>query len=370
MMKSVHLPVRFKQYSKTSSYLSVREPENILQQAHFATNNLPCPRPFEWCEVHPDGSIFLCCPSWLRRPIGNILEQPVEEAWNSPVAVEVRKSVLNGSYHNCRRQQCPRLSNSHSGAVSVALPTSEALIKEARPRLSRLPVRLNLCFDISCNLACPSCRTKHQISTGETRRQAERISARVVKELLPHALELTLSGYGDPFGSPVYFNLLQQANALSAPSLESLRLHTNALLFTEERWSKLPALQRILTSVEVSVDAGCAQTYRQNRGGDFKQLVANLEFISGLDASLRLSMVVQQNNYQEVPALYQLAKQLGAELYLSQLVNWGTYSREEFIGRDVCNAQHPEHSQFRTLLGEMVQLPGVDLGNLSQLASS
>ena len=68
-----------------------------------------CSRPFQWCEVHPDGSVFLCCPAWLKRPIGNLLQQPIEKIWNGAVAQEIRKSILNGSFHNCSKKRCPYL---------------------------------------------------------------------------------------------------------------------------------------------------------------------------------------------------------------------------------------------------------------------
>ncbi len=56
-----------------------------------------CTRPFEWFEVPPDGSVFLCCPAWLKRSIGNLLQQSIYEIWNGPVAQEIRKSIFNGS---------------------------------------------------------------------------------------------------------------------------------------------------------------------------------------------------------------------------------------------------------------------------------
>jgi hypothetical protein len=43
------------------------------------TGSLVCTRPFEWLEVHPGGEAFLCCPSWLKTSVGNVLTEPLAE---------------------------------------------------------------------------------------------------------------------------------------------------------------------------------------------------------------------------------------------------------------------------------------------------
>ncbi|WP_020675116.1 radical SAM/SPASM domain-containing protein [Geopsychrobacter electrodiphilus] len=329
-----------------------------------------CPRPFEWAEIHPDGGVFLCCPSWLKRTIGNLLAQPIDEIWNSPQALEIRKSILNRSYHNCSQKRCPRLLDPASKAVEAASSQAEKAISQGQVSLPYLPRRLNLCFDYSCNLACPSCRPHPQISNGTNLAQAEQLAERIRQQLLPTAEQLTLSGYGDPFASPVYFKLLTQITPHDAPQLKELRLHSNGLLFDENHWARLPSLQPLLKSVEISVDAGRAATYALNRGGDFARLCRNLEFVASLGAPLRLSMVVQQNNFREINDLHQIALGIGAELYLSRLINWGTFSRQAYKLRDVAAADHPQHAELLAILRAIKAEPGVDLGNLTQLLRS
>ena len=325
-----------------------------------------CPRPFEWCEIHPDGSVFLCCPAWLKRPIGNLLLEPARAIWNGGRAIELRKSILNRSYHNCNRKRCPFLTDPATAAVDQAGTQAAAAIAGGESRLDYPPQKLNLCFDHSCNLACPSCRNETRNSRGSERDSATRIAEPILDQLLPGATQLTLSGYGDPFGSPVYFNLLKRIDTRSAPQLRELRLHSNGLLFDEAHWRQLPALHPLLRAVEISVDAGSAATYAENRGGDFLRLLHNLAFIAGLGVPLRLSMVIQQNNFAEIPQLFAIARSLGASLYLSRLVNWGTFSREEFRRRDVGDLTHPQHTRLREILAEMAGREGFDPGNLAQ----
>ncbi len=333
------------------------------------TDRLICGRPFDWFEIHADGSVFCCCPAWIRHPIGNILTEPVESIWNSPKAVEIRKTMLNGSQHLCSARRCPFLKNKAQPICTTDSEAGKAILKLARQLpLDHwpLPKELNLCFDHSCNLACPSCRKSIQVSQDEERRQAEIISALIIDQLVPTAEEITLSGYGDPFASPVYWGLLCHLNSLAAPP--RLRLHTNGQLFTKERWAELPNLHSRVRSVEISVDAATPQTYQINRaGGSFARLLDNLTFLKELGYPLTLSMVVQQNNYREIPHFIELAADFNANVYLSQLVNWGTFSHKEFLQRAVHLTGHPEHGNFVNLLSEIPASPSYNPGNLLPL---
>ncbi len=77
--------------------------------------------------------------------------------------------------------------------------------------------------------------------------------------------------------------------------------------------------------------------------------------------------MAQRNNYREMPQFVDLARRLGGRVYFSQLVNWGTFSRQEFQRRAVHLPGHPEHSDFLACLKRVAAVPGVDLGNLADL---
>jgi len=71
-----------------------------------------CSKPFTWFEVSRDreeGEVFLCCPSWLPKPIGNLTRQGVHEVWNGTAAQEIRASILDGSFRFCNHGLCPYL---------------------------------------------------------------------------------------------------------------------------------------------------------------------------------------------------------------------------------------------------------------------
>lgn len=329
-----------------------------------------CTRPFEWFEVHPDGSVFVCCPAWLKRPIGNLLQQTIEAIWNGPLACEIRKSILNGSFHNCSKSHCPHLlTNSAPVTYPGAISPGEVrkALQQKEHRLSYLPRSLNLCFDYSCNLACPSCRKQVRVARGAELKQAEQIGAIIQKELLPQAQTVTLSGFGDPFGSPTYLALLKKLNSFDFPHLQQVRLHTNGQRLTPEMWQQLPGLQSLVAEIEISIDAATEPTYQLNRpGGSFFQLLSNLNFLKGCDCNRTLSMVVQQNNWREIPQFLALAQSYDADIYLSKLVNWGMFSKSEYRRRAVHLCDHPEHKDFIQLL-QQVAGERAEIGNLAPL---
>lgn len=334
----------------------------------LSEHRLICTRPFEWCEVHPGGQVFLCCPAWLKRPIGNILDQNIEQVWNSPVAREIRKSILNHSFHNCNRKRCPFLaSRCEPVGLSGAIEDIDVrrAVEACHDRLSYMPKRLNLCFDHSCNLACPSCRPGQRQAQETERETCMQVSERIIEQLLPQATEITLSGFGDPFGSPTYLHFLHQLNRQTVPP--ALRLHSNGQLWTEQTWNSLPNLHHHVREAEISIDAATAETYAINRpGGSFARLLSNLAFLAQQPIPLTLSMVVQQNNYREIPAFITLAEQFNARAYFSQLVNWGTFERNDYLQRAVQLPDHPQHTEFRTIFNTIAAHFRVKPGNLHE----
>ena len=54
-----------------------------------------CRTPFQYLEVHFDGNVSLCCPTF-QNPcfVGNIFEcNSFEEIWNGESAIELRKTI-------------------------------------------------------------------------------------------------------------------------------------------------------------------------------------------------------------------------------------------------------------------------------------
>ncbi len=342
-------------------------------------DKIVCSKPYTWFEVtqvNGMGQVYLCCPFWLEMPVGNLLQNTVEEIWNGKKSQNIRKSILDGSFRFCMRSRCAFL-QTMTGPVQQIQHIEDQEVKEAIEQgLVKLPYgpKQIICgYDRSCNLSCPSCRTEVIIET-EREKQILGIQEKLRKQALGDAQYLYITGSGDPFGSPYFRKWLQSMKRDEVPKVNEIRLHTNAMLWNQKVWNLINEdVQNLIKSAEISIDAASEKTYAINRrGGSFRVLLKNLEFISELrkNGPLRqvtISMVIQENNFHEMSDFIELGKRLGFDtVYFSQLVNYGTYSQEEFLRRAVHSPNHPKHKEFlRLLKSEAVQQPMVHLGNLT-----
>ena len=358
----------------------MREKVNVMSK----NTKLFCSKPFEWFEVSQfdgRGAVYLCCPLWLEKPVGNLRYQSVEEIWNSEKAQEIRRSILDGSFKYCNRSRCAYL-QSVSGPVEKVEDVKYENLKEViEKKLTVLPYgpkKIICTYDQSCNISCPSCR-KEIIIENKNKQEILKIQNKIQYEALEDADFLHITGSGDPFGSPFFRKWLQTMKKEDMPNLKDIRLQTNGLLWTPKMWDTITKdIQNLITSAEISIDAATPETYSINRrGGIFEKLLENLEFISKLRKygplkSVTISMVVQENNFKEMPDFVLLGKHFNFDIvYFGRLVDWGTFSEEEFRNRAIHFPSHPRHSEFIDLLqNEIFKEPIVSLGNLTEMANS
>ena len=80
----------------------------------------------------------------------------------------------------------------------------------------------------------------------------------------------------------------------------------------------------------------------------------NLDYISNITTlnNITLSFVVQNDNYTEMEAFYNLAGKIfggkGKEwsVFYNRVVNWGHWTNEKFESVDIGNPKHPEFSKL------------------------
>jgi len=315
-----------------------------------------CVKPFLWLDVQQKGECYLCCPSWLPKSIGKLdgEEGTVTAVWNSPGAQEIRRSVTDGSFRHCRTDICPDFQSKSRFVVrthDIKEPGPRSAIDNGETVLPYGPVHLNLSYDRSCNLACPTCRVDFYSARGEELLSIKNVHDEVIRGAAAHAEWICVTGSGDPFASSHFRALLSAIDRGLFPVLKKVHLHTNAQLWTASVWNGFKHLHKLVTTAEISVDAGSAGTYAINRrGGDWDRLLENLEFISSLNIEVTLSFVVQENNFLEMPAFAQLARGYGFRPYFSKLSNWGTFSHEEFLRRAIHLKDHPRNAEFEEVL--------------------
>jgi MoaA/NifB/PqqE/SkfB family radical SAM enzyme len=314
-----------------------------------------CSHPFDNLETSPGGQAYFCCPAWLPVPIGNLEKQSAEEIWNSSVAQDIRRSILDGSYRYCSRMHCPKI-------TGRKLPRSDDLtnlehrsfVAGRQTRLTRGPKRLALNHDRSCNLSCPSCRTRMIVARKSEQEHLNAMADRVLMPLLERARKVHVTGSGDPFGS-AHFRYLLRRIGRRRPTGLRLELQTNGLLLAQS-WDEL-GIDGLVDSLSISIDAVRPETYAVvRRGGDFGRLLDNLAFIADLRAAgrvgrVRLDLVVQTLNFREMPGAVDLVRRFGFDGLKFQMIrSWGTYTPEEFAWHNIGSPDHPCFAELLQVL--------------------
>lgn len=131
----------------------------------------------------------------------------------------------------------------------------------------------------------------------------------------------------------------------------------------------------LVQAATISIDAARPDTYAENRrGGDFATLLERLAFISDLRTNgplkyLEFHMTVQANNFREMAEFVELGRRHKCDrVSFHQLLDWATFSSDEYCARAVQSPDHPEHSAFLELISDpLLEDPIVYLSNFSDL---
>ncbi|RVT85277.1 hypothetical protein DXV76_05775 [Rhodobacteraceae bacterium CCMM004] len=331
-----------------------------------------CAAPFTEAEAIGDRHLYPCCAAWIPAPFGNLGTTPPEAVWTGARAREVRRSILDGDFGYCSRLSCPHIAKrALPRRDAVSDPALRAVIDSGGRQVPAAPRRVLLSHDISCNLSCPSCRTRKILADRQEEAALDRFYEERLRPLVDGAQRVKITGSGDPFGSRHFRKILKRTAGAAGPQLQ---LQTNGVLFDARAWSELELEGRV-ASVWVSVDAARPETYAElRRDGDFDRLMDNLAFLGRLRAegrigTLRLDFVVQRDNFREMEAFVALARRIGADgVHFLRLRNWRTFTQQGFLDRDVSNPSHPAHPALLDILARPVfGGPDVDLGNLAPL---
>lgn len=318
-----------------------------------------CTVPFEAIEIHEHQN-FMCCASWLKKQLPNNV--PIKELWNSDEAIDIRKSVSDGSYKHCDKTQCPFLSrligigdvktgpikHKHSldSNIKNYIDSNDYFLNEG-------PKIIQLSFDRTCNYKCPSCRVDMIVANSEKIKSVN-LTINEIEEAYSNSIEtIYCSGTADPFASVSYRNYLRNFNPKKYPNLKNIHLHTNASMWNAEMWESMKSIHPYVKTCEISIDAGTQYTYENvtRLGGDWDNLISNLKFISTIESLdyVKCSFVVQQSNYTEMSIFLDLMHQifgLRVKVFFGKITNWGTFSDERFKFLQIWSSEHPEYTNF------------------------
>lgn len=340
----------------------------------YDLSNRMCTTPFQVIDVL-ESSTHLCCASWIQRSAGHLGFSPWEDVWNSNTAKDIRASVLDGSYRYCNKTACPHIGGGTlptKDKVAARSPFWKDVIENDRVELPEGPYRVNLAYDRTCNLSCPSCRTEKWAADNEIRARYDKLQEEKILPMLKQSKLVFITGSGDPFASKNFRNLMERLTAEDYPDLR-FQIMTNGMLFTRREWDRFPALHDRVASLRISLDAATGPTHELlRRGARWDVMKDNLAFAAELRAagkvdSLDLAFTVQVDNYREMGDVMDLAYSLGADnMDFLRLTNWGTFSTKEYADRAVFMPSHPQHEDFVAVMQDPRLRQGV--ARLSDLA--
>ena len=307
-----------------------------------------CPRPYDTVLIDKMGSCYLCeCTSWLPQSAGNLHIQSLENIVNSTTAAELQNSIADGSYRYCNNKQCSYLLDTRpeTKVWSAVIPNRQ--IKNIR-----------LAIDDSCNLSCPSCRTRQIFERDKFQlRKKYKLANRIIEyvQSQSHQINIHVGSDGDPFASLVYRYFIKGIKDL--PNVR-FSIHTNGLLI-KKMYHRHTELFEKLDALNVSIDGATKETYETlRRGGSYEKIVENLEAVKELKTKhgfkFVLHFVVQAENYREMPAIVELAEKYGADrVWLNKITNWNTFV--DFKSKNVDDPDHPENKSYVDIARQLKQ---------------
>jgi hypothetical protein len=334
-----------------------------------------CTKPFD--ELHVlETSSHLCCASWLPESAGDLNHAEWQQVWNSRTAQAVRASMHDGSFRHCNKTACPHIQGGTlplAAEVAERSPRWQRIVAAEETALAEGPADVNLSYDRTCNLSCPSCRVAKYAADEATRTRYDRLQERAILPMLREAKTVFITGSGDPFASKNFRRLMEKLTAGDYPDLK-FRIMTNAMLFTPREWERFPALHGRILSLQISLDGASKETHELlRRGARWEVMERNLAFAAGLlrDGlvdNMQLSVTVQTENFHEMGLACDLAEQLGvSSLYFGKLTNWGTFTAQDYADKAVFTPGHPRHAEFlRAMADPRLRSPRVMLGNLTE----
>lgn len=356
-------------------------------------NGVGCLTPFRRFEINPNGEVTICCYSWLSKICGNILTDSCEEIFNNINRVAILDDMLQGKITYCN-DSCTVLGEVLSCTSSnitedqrvyfvdsfgTSKTYDDIILADRIPNaLKKKPYVIYFTYDQSCNLACPTCRNqlvlnklnKNPLVVNLHQKASEFVDFLLAKGEM---VELSITGSGDPFGSPTFRHYLKTLASKPVPKNLGLRLVTNGVLMTPQLLNELKPLWPIIKSITVSTDAATEDTYNVVRkNGNFTKLKENLSNLDSLISSGKIlntdegfvtHFVVQNANYRELKEYteWQLQYENSNCIQFALVSKWPHIPDEDFL-----KMSSMDEDYLREILKDPVfKSHRVTLGNLS-----
>ncbi len=344
-----------------------------------------CTVPFKHIEIHSSGAVSACCHTWLPAWVGNVLQDSPEDIINNGIRKQIQENMAIGNFASCN-DQCPQLSSLLSGEKDYwdIVP-----LENLEYKLEHGQMNVGFSYDLSCNLQCPSCRDKlilwrpddpNDVDGQRIKFIHEKVKQLIAILLTQHkTVALNITGSGDAFASPLYWDYLVELANNPIPHNLRLTLKTNGVMMTEENMLAIKPLWPFIQYVEVSVDAATEETYKiVRKNGNFKRLKKNLEFFDNLVyegsfprmSNWQTNIVVQKDNFRELTEFveWQLTYKSKPAIWTNLLAQWWHIPDDKFKVMAIWRDDNVNKAELVDILRNPIfKNPQIKLGNMSSL---
>ena len=165
---------------------------------------------------------------------------------------------------------------------------------------------------LACNLRCIHCFTSSSPEVNTSRDPKLEDLLFLIDEAKKYNIkEIRLTG-GEPFLKlRELFRILEYANNLNLSS----KIITNGTLINFEVVKKLSQIKNLV--IQISLDGTCAETHDAIRGkGTFDLIIKNVKLLRESGVNVVLSMVLREDNKNELSKLSNLAKSLNCGYHI------------------------------------------------------
>ena len=324
-----------------------------------------CPYPFRTVIINQGGDVYSCCPAYIKTgySFGSLNSETVADIWNSDNAKKLRYSVIRGDFEYCYRS-CFILLNKDKyflprEKAKQLFYGERAITSWQDCTMQQSPEEIRLSVDATCNLTCPSCRTKiYGNSESENEKILSQLNS-IVKPMLKQCKKILANGAGEFFASiplQAFFGSLDM-NAYKDLKVDIV---TNGTLLTPTKWAQISNLHGRIGTVQVSIDAANKEIYEKlRRGASWDNLYKNMEYLSDIKRSgdvqeVLIRLVVQNDNFRQMEDFAKLGIKWGFDRVLfTRLTNWGTFTDEEFKSADVFHKDNKNFNEAVRILKDI-----------------
>lgn len=291
-----------------------------------------CNVPWNTVSIDVKGRVFICsCDGHVPFPVGHILDfNTFEDIFDSPAAQKIQLAVKNKTFDYCAVDFC-------------GIRGSEFVYPENR-------IKVNILFDISCNIQCPSCRERKIFVNDPGMINSKLKLGNRVAQWIQNTNKNVVVEFagGEPLASLVYSKLFDQYAEFS--NVEFI-IKTNGLLI-RNNVNLIKTLQSRV-SFSISIDAASKDTYEQKTrvGGKWEHLIEGLKIIKELGLVAQGNFVIQKSNLHEVLSFVTLCQQYNLTPSFLMLQDWGTW--HDYYEHCVHFPDSELYNEFKNVVNEL-----------------